>query len=141
MTSTTNDSKAGEAQPLLPTKTETTKGDDNDTHPTILNDAYDTVILGIPIFFSMLSWVGMKTTDSALLGHVSSQALSAAALSDLVRVCHHLQRVAWHKMILFVTFVLILLSLSLLFLIMVAIKLVDDVHGGVNEWRCIKYIM
>lgn len=86
MSSTTNDSKAGEAQPLLPTKTETTKGDDNDTHPTILNDAYDTVILGIPIFFSMLSWVGMKTTDSALLGHVSSQALSAAALSDLVRV-------------------------------------------------------
>ena len=32
----------------------------------------------------MLSWVGMKTTDSALLGHVSAQALSAAALSDLV---------------------------------------------------------
>jgi MATE family multidrug resistance protein len=34
-----------------------------------------------------LSWVGMKTTDSALLGHVSAQALAAAALSDLYTMC------------------------------------------------------
>jgi len=31
--------------------------------------------------------VGMKTTDTALLGHVSSEALSAAALSDLYTSC------------------------------------------------------
>jgi hypothetical protein len=90
MSSTSNSTKSGEEQPLLPTTaTTTTDGDSNthdtDKHPSILHDAFDTVVLGIPIFFSMLSWVGMKTTDSALLGHVSSQALAAAALSDLVR--------------------------------------------------------
>ena len=85
-------SKVGEEQPLLPTTTAPTTSSSNDTsgddekHPSILHDAYDTVVLGIPIFFSMLSWVGMKTTDSALLGHVSSDALAAAALSDLVRM-------------------------------------------------------
>ena len=89
--------KLGEEQPLLlPTITAATSvlvndtinnddDDDDDHHSTIVHDSYDTVILGIPIFFSMLSWVGMKTTDSALLGHISSEALAAAALSDLVR--------------------------------------------------------
>ena len=88
--------KLGEEQPLLlPTITAATSvlvndtisnnDNDDDHHSTILHDSYDTVILGIPIFFSMLSWVGMKTTDSALLGHISSEALAAAALSDLVR--------------------------------------------------------
>ena len=46
-------------------------------------DALDTVQLGVPIFVARLSWVGMKTTDSALLGHVSAESLAAAALSDL----------------------------------------------------------
>lgn len=46
-------------------------------------DALDTVQLGVPLFVARLSWVGMKTTDSALLGHVSAEALAAAALSDL----------------------------------------------------------
>jgi MATE family multidrug resistance protein len=50
-------------------------------------DARDTIQLGVPIFFSMLSWVGMKTTDSALLGHVSAEALSAASLADLWTMC------------------------------------------------------
>ena len=35
------------------------------------------------IFISRLGWVGMKVTDTALLGHVSSHALTASALSDL----------------------------------------------------------
>ena len=46
-------------------------------------DAVDTVQLGVPIFVARLSWVGMKMTDSALLGHVSAESLAAAALSDL----------------------------------------------------------
>jgi hypothetical protein len=71
----------GERQRLL-TKTEETKPE---VEGTIYADVWDTITLGVPIFFSMLSWVGMKTTDSALLGHVSAKALSAAALSDLVR--------------------------------------------------------
>jgi hypothetical protein len=56
-----------------------------DEGPSYVDDAKDTVVLAVPIFLSMLSFVGMKTTDSALLGHVSAQALAAAALSDLVR--------------------------------------------------------
>jgi multidrug resistance protein, MATE family len=52
---------------------------------SVWQDAQDTVGLAAPMFLSMLSWVGMKTTDSALLGHVSADALAAAALSDLVR--------------------------------------------------------
>jgi MATE family multidrug resistance protein len=55
--------------------------------PTVMDDIIDTVKLGVPIFISMLSWVGMKTTDTALLGHVSREALTAAALSDLWTMC------------------------------------------------------
>jgi len=54
---------------------------------TIWDDAKDTILLGIPIFLAMFSWVGMKTTDTALLGHVSADALAAAALSDLWTMC------------------------------------------------------
>ena len=90
--------------------------------PPIIDDIFDTVKLGVPIFVAMLSWVGvsvetleqrmqhrkrvntvsrvrhltlsilhvlwqMKTTDTALLGHVSAESLSAAALSDLWTMC------------------------------------------------------
>jgi MATE family multidrug resistance protein len=51
------------------------------------DDAKDIIVLGIPLFLSMMSWVGMKTTDSALLGHVSADALAASALSDLWTMC------------------------------------------------------
>jgi len=54
---------------------------------SLLRDARDTVALGAPIFLAMLSWIGMKTTDSALLGHVSADALAAAALSDIWTMC------------------------------------------------------
>jgi multidrug resistance protein, MATE family len=74
-----------EKQPLITNAS--IGGDEDEDLPTILDDAMDTIRLGVPIFVAMLSWVGMKTTDSALLGHVSSDALSAAALSDLWTMC------------------------------------------------------
>jgi hypothetical protein len=73
---------APEKQPLLARSDEPNH---EKQHPSIWLDAKDTIVLAAPIFLSILSWVGMKTTDSALLGHVSSDALAAAALSDLVR--------------------------------------------------------
>jgi MATE family multidrug resistance protein len=73
-----------ESQPLLGDSKE---GDGKDCDATVLGDAKDTILLGFPIFLAMLSWVGMKTTDSALLGHVSAQALAAASLSDLWTMC------------------------------------------------------
>lgn len=57
------------------------------TTPSIAEDAWDILQLGAPIFISRLSFVGMKTTDTALLGHVSRKALSASALSDLWTMC------------------------------------------------------
>lgn len=62
---------------------------DNDAHdlPSLMDDAWDILKLGIPIFIARLSWVGKKTTDTALLGHVSAEALSASALADLWTMC------------------------------------------------------
>ncbi|KAL7478658.1 hypothetical protein ACHAW6_004409 [Cyclotella cf. meneghiniana] len=56
-------------------------------HCEFAKDAVDTIQLALPIFISRVSYVGMKTTDTALLGHVSGEALSAAALSDLWTMC------------------------------------------------------
>jgi hypothetical protein len=90
--STTNED--GEKQPLLLVSTDNGKKklegqqQQHTSHKgsrAVLDDALDTVFLAVPIFASMVSWVGMKTTDSALLGHVSAEALAAASLSDLVR--------------------------------------------------------
>ena len=56
----------------------------DETTTTIVADAMDILKIGIPIFISSISWVGKKTTDTALLGHLSSpDALAASALSDL----------------------------------------------------------
>jgi len=60
---------------------------DHDEHATLWHDILDTFHLSLPIFVSRVSFVGMTTTDTALLGHVSGQSLSAAALSDLWRSC------------------------------------------------------
>mmetsp|Transcript_2497 Transcript_2497/g.6527 ORF Transcript_2497/g.6527 Transcript_2497/m.6527 type:complete len:522 (-) Transcript_2497:1843-3408(-) len=54
---------------------------------TALEDAWDTLKLAAPIFVAMVSGIGMKTTDTALLGHVGAEALSASALSDLWTMC------------------------------------------------------
>eukprot|EP00038_Savillea_parva_P007531 m.170802 g.170802 ORF g.170802 m.170802 type:complete len:503 (+) comp13292_c0_seq1:248-1756(+) len=50
---------------------------------TILEELKDIIALAIPLFFSQLSWVAMKTTDTALLGHSGTKFLEASALSDL----------------------------------------------------------
>ena len=42
-----------------------------------------TLTLFPAIFVGRVGWVGMKVTDTALLGHVSSHALEASSLSDL----------------------------------------------------------
>mmetsp|Transcript_14773 Transcript_14773/g.27674 ORF Transcript_14773/g.27674 Transcript_14773/m.27674 type:complete len:273 (+) Transcript_14773:199-1017(+) len=55
----------------------------NKSRETIADDVVDILRLGVPIAISYLSWIGKKTTDSALLGHVSQKALAAASLSDL----------------------------------------------------------
>jgi multidrug resistance protein, MATE family len=65
----------------------TGKKNDGSETDSIWVDAKDTIVLGIPIFLTMLSWVGMKTTDTSLLGHVSVDALAASALSDLWTMC------------------------------------------------------
>ena len=78
----------GEKKPLL---SKSNEGDIQVDHsqdiPSLKDEAWDILRLGVPIFVARLSWVGMKTTDTALLGHVSSEALSAAALSDLWTMC------------------------------------------------------
>ena len=84
-----------ESSPLISTPTQVgddeEKGnntlDDNNDTSSILEDVTDTFYLAVPIFISRVSYVGMKTTDTALLGHVSGHALSAAALSDLYTMC------------------------------------------------------
>ena len=49
--------------------------------PSVVSEAWDLLKLGVPIFVSMTSWVGMKTTDTALLGHVGTHYLSARCAS------------------------------------------------------------
>eukprot|EP00985_Skeletonema_marinoi_P022900 scaffold14867_cov194-Skeletonema_marinoi.AAC.2 len=63
------------------------KEEDAQEISSIIDDAIDTLHLAAPIFISRVSFTGMKTTDTALLGHVSGEALSAAALSDLWTMC------------------------------------------------------
>lgn len=57
------------------------------SHESFVHDVWDTIKLAIPIFVAMVSWIGMKTTDTSLLGHVGAEALSASALSDLWTMC------------------------------------------------------
>jgi len=75
---------------LVPAQ-QTTNGDTEATVavvlPSLTAEAADIFKLAVPIFIARLSFVGMKTTDTALLGHVSREALSASALSDLWTMC------------------------------------------------------
>ena len=73
-----------ERSPLIST---TSSVEEAEWYKIYLEDAKDTFKLALPIFISRVSYVGMKTTDTALLGHVSGHALSAAALSDLFCMC------------------------------------------------------
>ena len=88
MTSSTDPEVAKtETSPLVEKKRSLSTKHAQHQKPTVWEDAIDTFKLGVPIFVSMLSWVGMKSTDTALLGHVSREALSASALSDLWTMC------------------------------------------------------
>lgn len=53
------------------------------TFSTVWREVCDLFRLSMPIFVSMVSWVVMKSTDTALLGHVGTKYLEASALSDL----------------------------------------------------------
>jgi len=83
--------KATETDPLI--SSGTNKNDEPKTIaataalPTLSEEAWDICQLALPIFVARLSFVGMKTTDTALLGHVSFEALSSSALSDLWTMC------------------------------------------------------
>ena len=46
-------------------------------------ECLDLISLVVPIAISRLAWVGMKTTDTALIGHTQTRYLSASAVSDL----------------------------------------------------------
>ena len=48
-----------------------------------LSEFYDLLHLSIPMAISRVSWVGMKTTDTGLVGHTKTLYLEASALSDL----------------------------------------------------------
>jgi len=67
---------------LLESGPSTSTGEDEAQH-SLLTEWLDLLKLSLPIFVSYVSWVGMKTTDTAILGHVGTEYLSAAALSDL----------------------------------------------------------
>mmetsp|Transcript_3241 Transcript_3241/g.7117 ORF Transcript_3241/g.7117 Transcript_3241/m.7117 type:complete len:504 (+) Transcript_3241:125-1636(+) len=92
MANETSTTEATESKPLLGNK-ETQKdveaGNDGNkviatkASETILEDVIETLTLAFPIFITSLSWVGKKTTDTGLLGHLSKEALAASALSDL----------------------------------------------------------
>jgi len=54
--------------------------------PQIFGEVSSLVVLAIPLFLSSASWVGMKATDTALLGHLQEEGttyLSAVAVADL----------------------------------------------------------
>lgn len=57
-------------------------------HPTLLDDVTDLLRLGLPIFISSISWVGKKTTDTALLGHVGPKAFDGIGSFRLVDDLH-----------------------------------------------------
>lgn len=52
------DPEKAEVDPLVK------KEEKDDTKATFNEDVVDTVKLSVPLFVSMLSWVGMKTTDT-----------------------------------------------------------------------------
>jgi MATE family multidrug resistance protein len=60
----------------------TTSGSDG-TPSTMLSIWQEAVILAVPLAVSRLSWVTMKTTDTALIGHTGTLNLSASAVADL----------------------------------------------------------
>lgn len=50
---------------------------------SIWSESHDLLRSWLPLFFGSCAWVCMKTTDTALLGHVGTHYLSAVAVSEL----------------------------------------------------------
>ena len=46
-------------------------------------EVWDLLTLTLPVFVASIAFVGMKTTDTSLMGHVGSDALDASSYSDL----------------------------------------------------------
>jgi len=46
-------------------------------------ESKDILELALPISVGRISWTGMKTTDTAILGHVGTEFLAASSISDL----------------------------------------------------------
>jgi MATE family multidrug resistance protein len=86
-----DDGHRSETHPLLASAKKDKTSDvsnafeDDDALPW--TDVKDIVRLGVPICIATASWVGMKLTDTSLLGHVSPEAMAAASLSDLWTMC------------------------------------------------------
>jgi hypothetical protein len=57
MSSIQVDTEEGEHKPLVDKSSQPVK------HPSILDDAWDIIKLGVPIFISMLSWVGVSGVE------------------------------------------------------------------------------
>jgi len=54
--------------------------------PGLFGEVRSLIVLAVPLFLSSASWVGMKATDTALLGHLQEEGttyLSAVAVADL----------------------------------------------------------
>ena len=49
----------------------------------IVHETRELIVLSAALFTNRVAWVAIKMTDSALLGHSSTHALSAAAMADL----------------------------------------------------------
>eukprot|EP00040_Diaphanoeca_grandis_P010437 m.53415 g.53415 ORF g.53415 m.53415 type:complete len:524 (+) comp21758_c0_seq1:332-1903(+) len=71
-------SEASESQPLL-----SQQDQESPRNLSPCRDLIDTLGLASTLFIGSVSWVAMKTTDSAVLGHLGTEYLSAFALSDL----------------------------------------------------------
>jgi len=55
----------------------------NSDTSSYVSDVFDLFKLSSPIAISSLAWVGMKATDTALIGHTNTVFLSASAVADL----------------------------------------------------------
>lgn len=54
-----------------------------DHHRDLIKEIMELLSLAAAFFVASVSWVGMKATDTALLGHVGTRYLDASAFSDL----------------------------------------------------------
>eukprot|EP01134_Creolimax_fragrantissima_P002599 CFRG2599T1 len=80
-----NDDTQRETQPLIGAELRhySTSVDDHCVTQSWTVELWLLLGLASGVFLTRVSWIVIKTTDSALLGHVSTDALSASALADL----------------------------------------------------------